>query len=327
MPVGCIPENTVVISAILIKIYLLENLISSENSISALAGLRNIILIGSLYGFHGVLTRSLVIENINEPFLVTTRIFCVTIIFGIYVRKDFYSQINFDYLKKGALSGLLAIYLPGWSFIYALNFISSGLNSIFISTIPMFTLVWVYLFYKEEKITPLKIISVIFGFIGLIILFQSGISGIQNGGNLIFGGLLSLIGVQGLALSNITNRKFSQYIPSKTFMLTQWLTGTIMSVFTFILVDGEISKLTTPVLIRIFALITIDVISYSLFLYTIKRISATFTTLVDYIVPIVGISAGFFFLGEFVDKIFFVTLILIFISLFLAVKDESKNFK
>jgi drug/metabolite transporter (DMT)-like permease len=321
------PENTVVISAILIKIYLLESLISSENSISALAGLRNIILIGSLYGFHGVITRSLVIENINEPFLVTTRIFCVTIIFGIYARKDFYSQINFDYFKKGALSGFLAIYLPGWSFIYALNFISSGLNSIFISTIPMFTLVWVYLFYKEEKVTILKIISVIFGFIGLLILFQSGISGIQNGGNLIFGGLLSLIGVQGLALSNITNRKFSQYIPSKTFMLTQWLTGTVLSVFTFILVGGEISKLTDLTLIRIFALISIDVISYSLFLYTIKRISATFTTLVDYIVPIIGISAGFFFLGEFVDKIFFVTLMFIFISLFLAVKDESKNFK
>lgn len=305
----------------------MESLISSENSISALAGLRNIILIGSLYGFHGVITRSLVIENINEPFLVTTRIFCVTIIFGIYARKDFFSQINFDYFKKGALSGFLAIYLPGWSFIYALNFISSGLNSIFISTIPMFTLVWVYLFYKEEKVTILKIISVIFGFIGLLILFQSGISGIQNGGNLIFGGLLSLIGVQGLALSNITNRKFSQYIPSKTFMLTQWLTGTVLSVFTFILVGGEISKLTDLTLIRIFALISIDVISYSLFLYTIKRISATFTTLVDYIVPIIGISAGFFFLGEFVDKIFFVTLMLIFISLFLAVKDESKNFK
>ena len=305
----------------------MESLISSENSISALAGLRNIILIGSLYGFHGVITRSLVIENINEPFLVTTRIFCVTIIFGIYARKDFFSQINFDNFKKGALSGLLAIYLPGWSFIYALNFISSGLNSIFISTIPMFTLVWVYLFYKEEKVTILKIISVIFGFIGLLILFQSGISGIQNGGNLIFGGLLSLIGVQGLALSNITNRKFSQYIPSKTFLLTQWLTGTVLSVFTFILVGGEISKLTDLTLIRIFALISIDVISYSLFLFTIKRISATFTTLVDYIVPIVGISAGFFFLGEFVDNIFFITLMLIFISLFLAVKDESKNFK
>ena len=305
----------------------MESLISSENSISALAGLRNIILIGSLYGFHGVITRSLVIENINEPFLVTTRIFCVTIIFGIYARKDFFSQINFDNFKKGALSGLLAIYLPGWSFIYALNFISSGLNSIFISTIPMFTLVWVYLFYKEEKVTILKTISVIFGFIGLLILFQSGISGIQNGGNLIFGGLLSLIGVQGLALSNITNRKFSQYIPSKTFLLTQWLTGTVLSVFTFILVGGEISKLTDLTLIRIFALISIDVISYSLFLYTIKRISATFTTLVDYIVPIVGISAGFFFLGEFVDNIFFITLMLIFISLFLAVKDESKNFK
>jgi drug/metabolite transporter (DMT)-like permease len=327
VPVGCIPENTVVISAILIKIYLLESLISFENSLSALAGLRNIILIGSLYGFHGVITRSLVIENINEPFLVTTRIFCVTIIFGIYAREDFSNQINFDYFKKGALSGFLAIYLPGWTFIYALNFISSGLNSIFISTIPMFTLVWVYLFYKEEKVTKLKIISVIFGFIGLLILFQSGISGIQNGGNLIFGGMLSLIGVQGLALSNITNRKYSQYIPYKTFMLTQWLTGSVMSVLTYIFVGGEISKLETQAFIRLFALISIDVISYSLFLYTIKRISATFTTLVDYIVPVVGISAGFFFLGEFVDNIFFVTLMLIFISLFLAVRDESTNFK
>lgn len=303
----------------------MESLISSENTISALAALRNIILIGSLYGFHGLITRSLVIENINEPFLVTTRILLVTIIFGIYTFNDFYQYITIDNFKKGALSGFLAIYLPGWSFIYALNYISSGLNSVFISTIPMFTLVWVFLFYKEEKITKLKIISVLFGFIGLLILFQSGVSGIQNGGNLIFGGLLSLIGVQGLALSNITNRKYSQFIPSKVFMLTQWMTGAVLSIFTFLLVDGEISRVGNSTIFRIFALICIDLLSYSLFLYTIKRFSATFTTLVDYVVPIIGISAGYFILSELVNSIFFVTLFLIFISLYLAVKDESKK--
>ena len=63
----------------------------------------------------------------------------------------------------------------------------------------------------------------------------------------------------------------------------------------------------------------------SLFLYTIKRLSATFTTLVDYIVPIVGILVGYIFLNEIVDSVFFITLILIFISLYLAVKDEARN--
>ena len=68
-----------------------------------------------------------------------------------------------------------------------------------------------------------------------------------------------------------------------------------------------------------------NIFNYSLFLYTIKRLSATFTTLVDYVVPIVGILVGYIFLDEIVDNIFFVTLILIFISLYLAVKDESEN--
>ena len=76
---------------------------------------------------------------------------------------------------------------------------------------------------------------------------------------------------------------------------------------------------------KLFGLAFIDIFNYSLFLYTIKRLSATFTTLVDYVVPIVGILVGYIFLDEIVDNIFFVTLILIFISLYLAVKDESEN--
>jgi drug/metabolite transporter (DMT)-like permease len=72
-------------------------------------------------------------------------------------------------------------------------------------------------------------------------------------------------------------------------------------------------------------LVFIDIASYSLFFYTIKRVSASFTTLVDYVVPVVGISAGYLLLDEVVNNIFFLTVVLIFISLYLAVKDESEN--
>jgi drug/metabolite transporter (DMT)-like permease len=91
------------------------------------------------------------------------------------------------------------------------------------------------------------------------------------------------------------------------------------------LLGGEIEIMNTSQALRLFALVFIDIFNYSLFFYTIKRLSATFTTLVDYVVPIVGIFLGYIFLDEIVSNVFFITLFLIFISLYLAVRDEEKN--
>ncbi len=292
---------------------------------SPYAGLRNILLIGSLFGFHGLLNRSLLIDNVNEIFIVTARITIVAFLLGIYCAKDFIKGINISFFLKGSLTGILAIFIPGWTFIYALKHISSGLQSIFISTIPLFTVFWVFLFFKEEKITKLKIISVFVGLLGLVLLFLSGSTGLSNEGNLLTGGILALIGVQGLALSNITNKKHSQYIPAKTYLFTQWLVGGFLSIILFFILGGEFEVLDSFELFRLIGLVFIDIFNYSLFFYTIKRLSATFTTLVDYVVPTVGIAVGYLFLDEIVNNIFYVTLMLIFISLYLAVKDETES--
>lgn len=292
---------------------------------SAYAGLRNIIIIGILYGFHGLMNRSLLIDGVNEIFLVTARISLVCVILGLYCIRDFINEINLSYFLKGSLTGVLAILTPGWTFIYALKNISSGLVSIFISTIPLFTVIWVYFFYKDEKITKLKIFSILVGFIGLVVLFLSGVTGISGDGDLTTGGILALIGVQGLALSNITNRKHSQYIPAKVYLFTQWLIGGLISVVLFLILDGNIGVITYSISLKILGLVFIDIASYTLFFYTIKRVSASFTTLVDYVVPVVGITAGYLLLDEVINNIFFITVLLIFISLYLAVKDESRN--
>tara|TARA_B100000900_G_scaffold357762_1_gene328297 strand:- start:126 stop:983 length:858 start_codon:yes stop_codon:yes gene_type:complete len=283
------------------------------------------VLIGILFGFHGLLNRSLLIDGVNEIFVVTTRITLVTFLLSLYCSKEFISKINRDYFIKGTFTGFLAITIPGWTFIYALKSISSGLQSIFISTIPMFTVFWVFLLYKEEKITRLKIISVLIGLFGLVILFASGATGLSGDGDLFRGGALALIGVQGLALSNITNKKDSQVIPAKTYLLVQWIASSIFSIILFFILGGEIEVLDQSQTLRLLGLIFIDIFNYSLFFYTIKRLSATFTTLVDYVVPIVGIYVGYIFLDEIVNNIFFITLVLIFVSLYLAVKDEAKS--
>ena len=88
---------------------------------SAYAGLRNIILIGTLFGFHGLLNRSLLIDGVNEIFIVTSRISVVTLLIGIYCFREFISSISVEYFLKGSLSGILAIFIPGWAFIMLLN--------------------------------------------------------------------------------------------------------------------------------------------------------------------------------------------------------------
>lgn len=278
-----------------------------------------------MFGFHGLLNRSLLIDGINENFIVTARITIVTLLLGIYCLKEFINEINIKFFLKGSFTGILAIFIPGWTFIYALKNISSGLQSIFISTIPLFTVFWVLLFFKEEKITKLKIISVLIGLIGLIILFLSGATGLEGEGNLIVGGVLALIGVQGLALSNITNKKHSQYIPAKTYLFTQWLVGCIISIGIFFSLGGVVDALNVSEFSKLMGLVFIDIFNYSLFFYTIKRLSATFTTLVDYVVPTVGIAVGYIFLDEIVNNVFYVTLLLIFISLYLAVREEAET--
>ena len=278
-----------------------------------------------MFGFHGLLNRSLLIDGINENFIVTARITIVTLLLGIYCLKEFINEINIEFFLKGSFTGILAIFIPGWTFIYALKNISSGLQSIFISTIPLFTVFWVLLFFKEEKITKLKIISVLIGLIGLIILFLSGATGLEGEGNLIAGGVLALIGVQGLALSNITNKKHSQYIPAKTYLFTQWLVGCIISIGIFFSLGGVVDTLNVSEFSKLMGLVFIDIFNYSLFFYTIKRLSATFTTLVDYVVPTVGIAVGYIFLDEIVNNVFYVTLLLIFVSLYLAVREEAET--
>ena len=59
---------------------------------SPYAGLRNIVLIGFLFGFHGLLNRSLLIDNVSE-ILLSARITIVTVLLGIYCGKEFLERL------------------------------------------------------------------------------------------------------------------------------------------------------------------------------------------------------------------------------------------
>ena len=109
---------------------------------SPYSGLRNIILIGFLFGFHGLFNRSLLLSGISEIYIVTARITLVAFLLSIYCFNEFKSEIKLDYFLKGSWTGFLAIFIPGWTFIYALKDITAGLNRHFIQTNQHFNSLW-----------------------------------------------------------------------------------------------------------------------------------------------------------------------------------------
>ena len=156
-----------------------------------------------MWGSSNVIARSLLIEGVNEIFLVTARVSIIGSLLFAY--SLFFNREKFDkkLLKEASLTSFSSIFLVSWSFIFALQYISSGLVTLMISSAPVFTVMWLKILLKEEKISTAKYISIATGFSGIGYLFISRETGLLDQGNIFLGGSLAFIGVQGLSLIHI----------------------------------------------------------------------------------------------------------------------------
>ena len=172
-----------------------------------------------MWGSSNVIARSLLIEGVNEIFLVTARVSIIgALLFSYYLLFN-REKFNKKLLKEASFTSFSSIFLVGWSFIFSLQYISSGLVTLMISSAPVFTVMWLKILLKEERISLSKYIAIATGFTGIAYLFLSRETGLLDQGNIFLGGSLAFIGVQGIAFATVLNRK---YAPS--YKVSSWLT-------------------------------------------------------------------------------------------------------
>ena len=168
-----------------------------------------ILVAAFMWGSGNVLSRSLLIEGVNEIFLVTLRVTLIGSVlflnYFLFIREKFQITI----FKEAAITGTFSVFSVSWFFIYALQYISSGLVTLLISSAPIFTALWLKVLLKEEKISKLKYIAIAVGFIGIFYLFVTGETGLLNDGNILLGGTLAFCGVQCIALATVLNTKYA----------------------------------------------------------------------------------------------------------------------
>ena len=275
-----------------------------------------------MWGSGNVLSRSLLIEGVNEIFLVTLRVTLIGSIlflnYFLFIREKFQMRI----FKEATITGTFSVFSVSWFFIYALQYISSGLVTILISSAPVFTALWLKILLKEEKISRVRYIAIIIGFIGILYLFITGETGLLNDGNIALGGTLAFFGVQCIALATVLNRKYAPKYKVATWLTYQYPLVIILSIAAYIIFDIEPQSLSTSQIIRIGALVISNLSAFTAFTWLIRRVSALQVASVDYLVPIVGVTAGVVFLNEAFNSNIVIASIFIFFSLLLNTKEE-----
>lgn len=179
--------------------------------------------------------------------------------------------------------------------------IESALASILNGTVPLFTILLAHLFLDDEKITVPKILGLFVGFGGVVLLLGGGLeSGI---GNELAGQAAVLVAAISYAVSIVFARRslrdtptlVQAFVPLVAADVLVWMAMPILEEQPQLPADGE----------AWFAILWLGLlgtcIAYILYFSLLQSVGPTRTSLVTYVVPVVGLVLGVVFLGETLD--------------------------
>jgi drug/metabolite transporter (DMT)-like permease len=196
--------------------------------------------------------------------------------------------------------GLLNIALPFLLITWAERSVESALAAVLGSLVPLFVVVLAPLFIHDEPLRVNGIIGLAIGFTGVVVLTSRELTGAGSD-------LLSVVAIVGSSLSYAAGAVYSR-------RNVRGLAPMVPAVFqvTFaMLVTGAIAVLfeqpwnARPDLGGVFAIVWLGLLgsgfAYLAFFRLLGRWGATRTSLVAYVLPVVGIVLGFLVLREPID--------------------------
>lgn len=206
--------------------------------------------------------------------------------------------ISRKYLIVFAVLGLTNMALPFILIAWSEQYITSALASIINSTVPLFTMLAAPLFIPDERLTPIKLIGLAGGFIGVLILLSPELK--AGGDPNILGEIAMFGGAILYAGSSIFARRTTAGLSPGLQALLQMMFGGFY-VWSMLLFAGR------PVVFPHLALtwaavawlgILGSAVGTVLFFDLIHSIGPTRTVIVSYIFPLVGVILGVVVLHE-----------------------------
>ena len=238
-----------------------------------------------------------------------------------------FKKIKIEALSKDwywfATIGLINLVIPFFLIAYGVKTVQSNLAAILMSTTPLSSAILAHFFTKTEKINFTKIIGVIVGFAGIVILFSDNL--LINNENFFYA-LMILLGSTFYVIGGILTLKIS----SKK---NENLTSSILiwgSLIIFpIMIYFEQPWNLVPRLDSTISLIYLGVfptgIAWLIRFHILKKNGLVFHSQVAYLIPIFGVILGYIFLKEVITFKVLIALFAVVLGFYFVKKSINQN--
>jgi drug/metabolite transporter (DMT)-like permease len=198
-----------------------------------------------------------------------------------------------------AIVGFLQFTLNYGLVFWGEQHISSGLAAVLQSTFPAFGLVIAHLYLPYERMTVAKVVGVLFGVIGIVIIFSN---------QLIIAGHLALFGSVALvasaffgSYSNVLVKKYGTQIDPQVLAAGQMIFGFPPLLILGIAIEGNPFRLHwtgIAVLSLAYLVVVGSVIAFALYYWLVRHMEVTKTMLIALVTPVVAVLLGMTVLHE-----------------------------
>jgi len=191
--------------------------------------------------------------------------------------------------------GIFSFILP-FGFVYwGEQYIPSGLASVLFAVYPFFVALFTRLFIPDEKIGGIKILGMVIGFTGIVIIFSQNIMAI---GLDYFLGMVAVL-LSGMLQSTIavSIKKYGQHLHALSMnLIPMAIAGIGMLLIGFLFENTSSLKFDLKAVGSVLYLGIVG--SVITFYWLLKKISIILLSLTAFITPIIALGIGWIFLDE-----------------------------
>jgi len=200
---------------------------------------------------------------------------------------------------QSAVLALIGTALPfvlvGWSEQH----IDSALASILNGTVPIFTLVLAHFWTKDDRLTPVKIIGVVLGLLGAVVLIVPAVEGEVRAG--VLGLLACTVAALSYGASGVYARNHLRGLPPLVAPTMQFVLSAVYLVPLSLIVDRPWSIANpSPTAWGAWIALTLlgTVAAFVIYFRLLEIATASYISMATYLIPVVGVILGVTVAGE-----------------------------
>lgn len=221
---------------------------------------------------------------------------------------------GFNLWLHASVLGIIGTAIPMTAIVTSLQYQSSGITAVLVSTSPAITVLMAHFFLPDEPLTYRKGIGVLLALGGALLLALLGESGLPDVSRANPVGYILVMGAMVCAsAATIYARKFMRNLDTMDVAsVRMWVAALVVTPISLLFVGFDLTQVTGQGYAALLYAAFIGTFSgMMLGFYNIKRFGATSSAITAYVIPIVATVGGILFLEETITGIMVLGMVLI----------------